>query len=119
MALLDNMPFVMKTFNFEGNGIESGDVLVNVLNCVLKKRLSYASWPETDVERTILKTDQLARSELKMKLDVLRKQFENRFGRIKKASEGFTIFFRGRRSKISIFKYFVFLRRLISSAGPV
>ena len=78
--ILDNMPMVMKTFKFERNGIVNSDVLINILNSVLKKRLSFASWPQQDVENTITRTDAITRSELRTRLDVLKKQFDSRFG---------------------------------------
>lgn len=80
LALLDSMPMVMKGIRFNNNNIVNPDKLIQILNTILKKRLTFASWPETDVENIIIATNQLFRNEIKSRIDVLKKEFESRYG---------------------------------------
>ena len=80
LNILESMPMIMKALRFDGNGIRHSDILISILVLILKKKLSYASWPEKDTQKTIeMISNADAVNELKMKLDVLKKQFDERF----------------------------------------
>ena len=81
ITILDNMPMVMNTFYFDGNDIGSSENMIRILNSILKKHsLLKSSWPESDVEKCLTRTDPLSRSEVHTRLDVIKHQFDGKFG---------------------------------------
>lgn len=79
IQIIDNLPMVMKNFRFCGNNIHHSEKLFSILNSILKKRLLFASWPEQDVEKILISTNPIYRTEFKSNIEVLKQQFDQRF----------------------------------------